>query len=227
MKRFTIILPLLIAIVALVIAFGIAAELQQVKAQIEDVTNYNGLHLSQSTFGTATPQLLIQNSGSANSLEIRDGSATPMVYVDADGNSTFAGTVDLSGATVSGVSTSTLSSLTVTGAAILNDNLAVDGNVAVTGTLEYSSLYPLGYANVGQEIVCGTSEFTATSEIEATGLSTITYVIASQTTDPASTGALLTVSDPTTSTFILYSWEGDYTAGTTPVEAHWCAVGDK
>lgn len=159
-------------------------------------------------------------------------------------------TLDVSAATVSGITTSTLDAqttgaLTVTGASILsgalttsdtatmagavtmNDNLTVDGNVAITGTLEYSGLYPLGYASASQQVVCGTTEFTETAEIEATGLTTVTYVLASQITTPAATGAFLTVSDPTTSTFILSSWEADYSEGTTPVEVHYCAIGDE
>lgn len=271
MKKFTTVLPLLIAAAALMIARGAVIRVQQVGAQIEDVTNYNGVHLSQSTFGTATPQLLIQNSGSANSLEIRDGSATPMVSVDADGNAVFAGEVDLSGATVSGVSTSTLSSLTVTGNTVLsgtlvtsstvdfNDDLDMNnepivnigaagtdfgtdggltlaagltvsaGNTDLAGTLQFgaANLYPLGYASANQQVVCGTTTFTETSKVTPTGLTTVTYVLAAQVTTPAATGAFLTVSDPTTSTFNIYSWEADYSEGTTPVAAHWCAVGDQ
>lgn len=86
----------------------------------------------------------------------------------------------------------------------------------------------LSYATAGFEIVCGTtSTFTATTTITATGLTTATYVTASQITTPASTGAFITVSDPTTTTFTIKSWETDATAGTTGITAHWCAVGNQ
>jgi len=499
----------MVAAIVLVLA-GLAA------VPMADITNFDGLHLS-GTFATATPQLLLQNNGTSNSLEIRDGSATPIVYVDADGNATFTGDVDLSSANVSGVVTSTLdtlevtgdalaNTLTITGATALNGGIsadtnkftvadtsgntyiggtlhqagaatfastvaltqvnaagaagnpfdytgtlgamtsddftlfdinitnadhsgsntlqvidiagitgdaetvesalkigagfdsdlnfttsgevAVDGNavavfkdppsadgntttdlfevvgttpvdtaqtnthnfitvdaaigassggtnnvrglqidgvtgdaqvtetginidtgwdnaldvngqniilgadggvtldetsddvlaltlgagaatftvgvgnfnvgseapdvaqdgedVFIEGTLETDgaatlasadvegaltygadNLYPMGYASADQQMVCGTTELTETAEIEATGLTAIDYVIATQITTPASTAALLTVSDPTTSTFIASSWEADYSEGTTPVSIHWCAVGDQ
>lgn len=91
-----------------------------------------------------------------------------------------------------------------------------------------NGLYPLGYATADKEMVCGTTAaFTATTVITPTGLSTVTYAIVSQITTPASTGELMTVSAPTTSTFVISSWEADYTEGTTGVTAHWCAVGDQ
>lgn len=91
-----------------------------------------------------------------------------------------------------------------------------------------TGLYPLGYASAGQEMVCGTTAtFTGTLEVTSTGLTTTTYVIASQITTPAAGAVFLTVSDPTTSTFVLSSWESDYSAGTTGITAHYCAVGNK
>lgn len=257
--------------------------------------------------------------------------------ITADGDLTVGGTADFSGATVSGITTSTLESLTVTGAVVMTDNLTVDGTLAVTGAVTFGALdgtandvtfysdtagdlmrwdqsaealvitgtngqnaldiidgnvsiaddlavdgttnlddvdidlsaslnidghmldvgsgtyatadgdndlgvagdlevegalvfgadglYPLGYASSGQQIVCGSATLTGTLEITPTGLTALTYVVASQVTDPAATAALLTVTDSTATSFILSSWEADYTAGTTPIEAHYCAVG--
>lgn len=116
---------------------------------LADITNFDGLHLS-GTFGTATPQLLLQNNGTSNSFEIRDANTTPVVSVDADGNAVFLADVDLSGADVSGVSTTTLASLEVTGNAIANtlgitgvttlkNNLIVDGTVGVTGAVTFGA----------------------------------------------------------------------------------------
>jgi hypothetical protein len=118
--------------------------------------------------------------------------------------------------------------LTVGGAAALNGALTVGGNSDLAGTLQYGAdnLYPLGYSSDGQQIVCGTTAtFTGTLQVTPTGLTTVVYVIPAQVTTPITTAALLTVSDPTTSTFTLLSWESDYTEGTTGIVAHYCAVG--
>ena len=86
--------------------------------------------------------------------------------------------------------------------------------------------YLLAYATTGYELVCGTSgTFTETTTIAVTGLTAISYAIATQITDPASTGAILTVDAPTTSTLTINSWETDATVGTTGVNAYYCAVG--
>jgi len=345
-------------------------------AQLEGLTDFNGIRLTQSTFGTATPQLLIQNSSSANSLEIRNGSATPVFYVDVDGNATYtgfgsgggpvAGAVGITAPTAVATATPALfvdnlgagneilslrndatpvfvvgnsgawsstgagthssgqtinnwavvsaptaiatatpaavidslgvsailevrdaatpvarfpngggldmlngtisnvgaagTDFSATGGLTLADDLDMSnqpavnvgaagtdfgtdggltlaagltvsaGNTDLAGTLQYGAdnLYPLGYASVSQQIVCGTTAvFTATTQVAPTGLTTTTYVIATQITQPAATAAYLTATDPTTASFTLSSWGGDYNAGTTGIAAHWCAVGDQ
>jgi hypothetical protein len=121
-----------------------------------------------------------------------------------------------------------LNTLTTSGAATVGGALGVTGNSDLAGTLQYGAdnLYPLGYGSVSQQVVCGTTaEFTGTLQVTPTGLTTVIYVIPAQVTTPITTAALLTVSDPTTSTFTLLSWESDYTEGTTGIVAHYCAVG--
>lgn len=54
-------------------------------AQLEGYTDLNGLKLTNSSFGTATPALLIQNGGSGNSLEIRNSGATPVLSIGNSG----------------------------------------------------------------------------------------------------------------------------------------------
>jgi hypothetical protein len=77
-------------VMALIVAVLVGAyHTGQATAQLEGVTNLNGVHLSQSSFGTATPQLLIQNQGSGRSFEIRDTGGTPEAYVNADGSMTI------------------------------------------------------------------------------------------------------------------------------------------
>lgn len=75
-------------VVTLMVAFPVAG-------QIEGITNLNGLHMSQSSFATATPQLLVQNGGSGVSVEVRDANATPVWSVDSAGGVTQSGLVNL------------------------------------------------------------------------------------------------------------------------------------
>lgn len=103
-KSISTILPLVLSAFALVLALSVGLDTSKVQAQLEGVTNYNGIHLSQSTFGTATPQFEINNDGSNQSFRILDSGGTPEVYVDADGGmtindltSTAGGNVDLNG----------------------------------------------------------------------------------------------------------------------------------
>lgn len=143
------------------------------------------------------------------------GAVTMNDNLTVDGNVAVTGTLEINDAS------------TLVGAVIANDNLTVDGNVAITGTLEYSGLYPLGYASSGQQIVCGSTTLTGTEEITPAGLTSVTYVVATQVTAPAATGAFLTSADTSATSFTLSSWEADYSEGTTPVEVHYCAIGDE
>jgi len=304
---------IIVAVVALALLIGAGIPAFQ-------HTGFNGINLNGQGLGTATPVLVINSRGIPAEFKVNQ---TPVAQINSgldmtgpanfDGAVDFDSTVDFSGATVTGVSTSTLSTLTVTGSAALNGGITADtsafsvadttGNTVISGTLSVTStsdlkgnladsggvltvadnmaitgqadaiqltvtgyttqtnnlltleanggsdvltvdnsgnvdavgsinygaadLYPLGYASDAQQIVCGTNTFTESAEITPTGLTTVTYVLATQVTTPASTGAFLTASDPATSTFVLSSWEDDYTEGTTPVVAHWCAVGDQ
>ena len=120
--------------------------------------------------------------------------------------------------------------LTVGDDAVITDDASVGGDLTVTGAAAIGSggLYPLGYASSGYEIVCGTSgTFTETSPVSVSGLTTITHAIVTQITDPASTGAFLTVDAPSTSTLTINSWETDATVGTTGVNVYYCAVGNQ
>lgn len=99
-----------------------------------------------------------------------------------------------------------------------------DGATFSIGT----GLYPLGYASAGQEIVCArTSTFTGSTTITVSGLSTVTYVLPVQVTAPITTAAFLHHGEPVTTTFVLTSLDNAFGAGTTGVQAEYCAVGDK
>lgn len=93
-------------------------------------------------------------------------------------------------------------------------------------TFNIGSIYPLLYATAGYEVACGTTgTFTGTTTVSVASLSAISYAVATQITDPASTGAWLTVDQPTTTTLTINSWETDATVGTTGVNGFYCAVG--
>lgn len=86
-KKFT---PWGVATLGLVVLLTIGYA-PEIGAQIEDITNFNGVHLTNSTFGTATPALMVQNGGSGMSLELRNGSATPVYQISGAGASTYSG----------------------------------------------------------------------------------------------------------------------------------------
>jgi len=112
--------------------------------------------------------------------------------------------------------------INVTGAGDFDSTLNVDGSFNY-GT---QSLYPLGYASDAQQIECGvTATFTDTIAVTASALTTATYAIATQITDPAATAAFLSVDAPSANVFNIDSWEDDYSVGTTGVDVYWCAIG--
>lgn len=153
---------------------------------------------------------------------------TNLDAVDVDGTVAIDGVADAIQLTVTGYTTQTNNLLTLEangGADVLTvDN---DGNTDAAGTLQFGAdnLYPLGYASSGQQIVCGATTLTGTEEITPAGLTSVTYVIATQVTAPAATAAFLTSADTSETSFTLSSWEADYDAGSTPVEVHYCAIG--
>lgn len=139
--------------------------------------------------------------------------------LNADGAATFNSTVDIDGNITSG-----------TGAITVADTLNVTGAADFDSTLVYGtdSLYPLGYASASQQIECGvTATFTDTVAVTASALTTATYVVAIQITDPAATAVFLTVDAPSGNGFNIDSWESDYTVGTTGITAYWCAIGNQ
>ena len=126
---------------------------------------------------------------------------------------------------------------------VSNDgNIVISGTAAITGavttistldvgsTINYGTdnLYPLGYASASQQIECGvTATFTDTVAVTASALTTATYAVAIQITDPAATAVFLTVDAPAANVFNIDSWESDYTVGTTGITAYWCAIGNQ
>lgn len=82
-KRFVAFAAIVLILVVCLFLYNVPA-----KGQLESPSNLNGLHLSQSSFGTATPQLLIANSGNNKSIEVRNSSSTPVWSVNADGSTT-------------------------------------------------------------------------------------------------------------------------------------------
>lgn len=116
------------------------------------------------------------------------------------------------------------STANIAGATIFG--LTID--VASTVNFGTDDLYPVGYASADQQMECGvTATFTDTVAVTASALTTATYVVATQITDPAATAVFLTVDAPAANVFNIDSWESDYTVGTTGITAYWCAVGNQ
>lgn len=74
-------LPIILAIAILLLA--------AFAFQLEGVSNFSGIHLSQSTFGTATPQLMVNNGGTNRAFEVQD-SGTAIMYINDGGAAAFA-----------------------------------------------------------------------------------------------------------------------------------------
>jgi hypothetical protein len=143
--------------------------------------------------------------------------------LEVDGTARFDGAIDAnSSMDLAGNLTS------ATGAVTVADTLQVTGVADFDAGMTFgpTPLYPLGIATASQEIECGTTgTFTASTLITFSTLNTPTYALAMQVTAPTTTAAYLYVSDPTTTTITLTSLENDFTAGTTGITAHYCAVG--
>lgn len=140
------------AIIAAVGFFSMA--MQPAQGQLEGVTNLNGLHLNQTSFGTATPQVMVQNGGSGVSLEVRNSSATPVWKVDGNGvtsnppNSlTSTGAVTLTvAAEYYEVAPSAVLTLTLTGGSA-GDDLII-ANTVTTSTVIVDTGATVGGGNI-------------------------------------------------------------------------------
>ena len=108
--------------------------------------------------------------------------------------------------------------------------LADGGGVTQTGTFQYGAdtLYPVGYASSGQQMVYGTSTITGTATA-VHGLTTVTFALSVLGEDPTSGAgdcahATLTVS---ANVVTLKTWQDDFvTAATeTSCDVHWLVIG--
>lgn len=184
--------------------------------------------------------------GSGGELEVQSGATLDIQAGVAEthaNDATFTGEVDFSGATLTGVSTSTLSSLTVNGNAVVTGTADLQGDVSdsagtftvadnadITGTVQYGAddLYPVGYATSGQQLVYGTSSITGTATA-AHGLTTVTFCVATLGEDPetgAGDAAHVTVA-VAANVCTLNAWQDDWTTAATETDVivHWLAIG--
>lgn len=166
-------------------------------------------------FSVLTGNLVLGNGSPDTALNGEDTYLEGTLEVDGAVN--FDGAVDIDGALTS-----------ATGALTVADTLQVTGVADFDAGMTFgpTPLYPLGINTASQEIECGTTTvFTGSVLITPTTLNTPTYVLAMQVTAPTTTAAYLYASDPTTTTFTLTSLENDFTAGTSGIQAHYCAIG--
>jgi hypothetical protein len=191
----------------------------------------DAIQLKVQGYTTQTNNLVVFEQSDGTDVFVVDNDGDVIVMGDFDEAVFVDGEADAVQLTVSGYTTQTNSLLVLeqsdgTDVATVSNAGAVD--FASTVNYGTDNLYPLGYASSAQQMVCGTSGvFTETSAVAVSGITTITYALVTQITDPASTGAFLTVDAPTTSTLTINSWETDATTGTTGVNAYYCVVGDQ
>jgi len=89
MKTFNKLLPWLIAFCVIILGGYLLAPSAQ--SQIEDASNFTGIHIKSSQLGTATPQLMVWNQGASQSIEVRSTAGTSVWSVSAAGGLTQAG----------------------------------------------------------------------------------------------------------------------------------------
>ncbi len=169
-------------------------------SQIEDATNFTGVHIKSSTLGTATPQFMIWNQGSSNAIEVRSTAGTVVYSVDKSGNSTQSGTESQSGLQ------------TFTGGISVAPNAVVAGPTAIATATPVVYINNAGAHNAlvvaknstpiftigntgavtglvlqnasGQKVTCGASTITAAATV-VHGLSTPVAVYCTIAADPA------------------------------------------
>lgn len=142
--------------------------------------------------------------------------------IDAEGTLDVAGAVTLAG-NIGAVDVSASGDLYVADDADVNGELLA-GSLTVTGTLQYGSLYPLGYASDGYQLVLGSSTVTTTTVI-VHGLTTPLYgfcTMSGSLTDNEEQKCSVGISG---SDVTIYVWKEDGTAGDSGVLVFWQVFG--
>jgi len=179
-KLFQTILPLVLSAIAILGMLGTNQALANVKAQIEDASNFYAVHLEATALGTATPLLHIKNNGSSESIEVENSSGTPVFTVDSSGApSVGVGglTVDSGGLTVSaGLATfaggvnCTPQTETVTATFVITPTSCL---VSMTSNAEYTSSTTTGIitttATDGDIVILQNNNPSAALNIDGTG----------------------------------------------------------
>ena len=104
----------------------------------------------------------------------------------------------------------------------------VSGALVVSGNLQAGtdSLYMLGHASAGQQVVCGTTGIlTYTTDVTVSALTSVSAAVVSQITVPNATASMIHVAGLSTNVITIDTLEADYTAGTTGADAYYCAIG--
>lgn len=176
--------------------------------QTMGVTNLSSLTLADDLVvgGTTTQTGAVTQSGSFAADGGITVDTTAFTVADTSGNVGTAGTLIVAGVTT------------------------LNNNATVTGTLQYGadSLYPVGYASSGQQIVYGTASMTGTLSVSH-GLTTVTFCVATLGEDPtAGAGDAAHVSVVVSANACtIKAWQDDFvTAATeTDVAIQWLVIG--
>lgn len=180
---------------------------------------------------TATPAVLLNNTGAANnSLEVQKN-ATPVAYISNAGGVvaaffTTAGALTAESAEIT-VDAEIGGDLEVGGDVDITGDVIIGGGLEITGTLAYDGVYPVGFASAGQVIVYGTSTVTTTLAVTH-GLTTVTWCNATLAEDPGvSPGEAAAVSaSVATNACTVKTWQDDFSAATVGAKVHWIVIGE-
>lgn len=207
----------------------------QVTAQLEDVTNLNGLHITNSSFGTATPSLMVNSSGAGVLFQVRDAS-TPVFSVNDGGGVTMTGSFSPSGGqSVSPnlvVSAPTAIATATPGLYINNagahNSLVIAKNATPNFTVGNSGTITglvLQYGASGKKQVCGTTTITGTGNIPTT-LATPEYILLTLAEDVTGDHAHVSYANAA-ATVTAKVWNSAATPAASSVGASvaWCAIG--
>ena len=99
-------------------------------------------------------------------------------------------------------------------------------DIQAAASLNVGSLYPLGYASSGKQIVCGTGTISDTATVTH-GLTTPTYAVCSLGEDPGTGAGDVAVCSTAIAgaAVAVKGWQDDFSAAANTASIDWCVVG--
>jgi len=166
-------------------------------------------------------------------IQIQEMSASGYLLTLDDGTGTVQFSVTDAGV-VAGADFSATDDLIAADDATIGDDLVVTDAADVGGLLNYgpNSMYPLGYASSGQEIVCATTTITGENQtVTVTGITTVTHGFAWLITDPGTGDGdpymVTTDAAPGDGTIVVNVWQDAASAASSGAAIGYCGIGDE